>query len=305
MGVIKDYVNQGFSVGDITVSTFDETGARIRIKDFYDLDLVERQRIVNLAGKVDVELINTENKITVETDGKLAEYYKSSEVDSKFYNKTETDSKFYNKTEIESAYVKKTQLATPESPGVISINEMKKQIRMSEILGVLGLNYGGYFGISLKNIEANKVYFYEDAAAGRLTPYVALSTKSGTFLTPDTDNFKNLTIRDNLFYKKLDIVLPGNEYIRLANAYIHGNMLFIDGFIMNSEALNSLPADSTIAVLNLMIPALTNYGIYDATMAGSNLSVYSDFRIKKYLNTSVVSGQPFLIAAGLTKGTIS
>ena len=63
MGVIKDYVNQGFSVGDITVSTFDETGARIRIKDFYDLDLVERQRIVNLAGKVDVELINTENKI--------------------------------------------------------------------------------------------------------------------------------------------------------------------------------------------------------------------------------------------------
>ncbi len=177
--------------------------------------------------------------------------------------------------------------------------------RKGDILGVLGVEYGGDFGTDLIQIEAGKGYFYKDIATGIETPYVALLNKSGIFITPDIDNFKSLTNRDNLFYEKLDITLPGNEYIKLSNAYILGNMLFIDGFIMNSGALNALANDSTIAVLNLMIPALTNYGIYDATIAGSSLSVYSDFRIKKYLSISVVSGQPFLIVTGLTKGTIS
>lgn len=199
MGVIKDYVNQGFTVGDITVSTFDETGARIRIKDFYDLDLIERQRIVNLAGKVDVELLGIENKITVETDDKFKEYYKSSEIDTKFYNKTDTDSKFYNKaetdsklntyatkSEISAGYVPKTLEAQETIKGITNFKDMKKQVNY-----LSGAEYkeNNEFGSNLKNITAGEMYYYVNK------PYMAIKTASSVsgFLAPDGTNFLSIT----------------------------------------------------------------------------------------------------------------
>lgn len=203
MGAIKDYVNQGFTVGDVTVSTFDETGARIRIKDFYDLDLVERQRIVNLAGKVDVELLNIENKIKVETDGKFTEYYKSSEVDTKFYNKTEMDSKLSNyntKTEISNTYVPKTLTAQETMKGITNFKDIKKQVNY---LSGAGYKDNNEFGSSLKSLVKGEMYYYGNI------PYMAKTnaTNSSGFLVPDTTNFqdiRNMTINDTLYKELLE-----------------------------------------------------------------------------------------------------
>ncbi len=192
MGAIKDYVNQGFAVGDIAVNTFDETGARIRIKDFYDLDLMERKRIVDFAGKVDVELLNLENKIIVETDGKFAEYYKSSEIDTKFYKKTEIDSKFSNyntKTEISDSYVPKTLTAQETIKGITNFKDMKKQVNY-----LSGADYkdNNEFGNSLKNIITGEMYYYGTK------PYMAkvTATNASGYLVPDTINFLSITNKD-------------------------------------------------------------------------------------------------------------
>ncbi len=189
MGAIKDYVNQGFAVGDITVSTYDETGARIRIKDFYDLDLIERQRVVNFAGKVDVELLNIENKITVETDGKFSEYYKSSEIDTKFYNKSETDGKlssYPTKSEVSSNYVPKTLEAQESIKGITNFKDMKKQVNY-----LSGAEYkdNNEFGSNLKSIIKGEMYYYGTK------PYIAIKTVSNAsgFLAPDSTNFADIT----------------------------------------------------------------------------------------------------------------
>ena len=166
MGAIKDYVNQGFAVGDITVSTYDETGARIRIKDFYDLDLIERQRVVNFAGKVDVELLNIENKITVETDGKLSGYP--------------------TKSEVSSDYVPKTLEAQESIKGITNFKDMKKQVNY-----LSGAEYkdNNEFGSNLKSIIKGEMYYYGTK------PYIAIKTVSNAsgFLAPDSTNFADIT----------------------------------------------------------------------------------------------------------------
>ena len=59
---LKSEINTGFSVGDVTTSSYDES-ARIKIKDFYFLDELERKKLVKLAEKIDTELAIRDNKL--------------------------------------------------------------------------------------------------------------------------------------------------------------------------------------------------------------------------------------------------
>lgn len=62
---IKDSINKGFTIGDITTSKYDSE-AMIKVKDYYELDKLEREKLLELAGQIDIELtkrdIETENK---------------------------------------------------------------------------------------------------------------------------------------------------------------------------------------------------------------------------------------------------
>ena len=62
MGVIKDIINKGFTVGDVTTTDFDDE-AKIKVKDFYELDRLERKKTLELAGRVDTELVKRDAEI--------------------------------------------------------------------------------------------------------------------------------------------------------------------------------------------------------------------------------------------------
>lgn len=195
-------------------------------------------------------------------------------------------------------------LATETEAGIISINEIIQAIRMSETLNILGLEYGGDFGTDLTSIEANKVYFYKDTTTGRSIPYVALADKTGTFITPDTDNFKSLTNRDNLFHKKLSITTSAVNGINLSIAYMYANLIFVNGYITDATTLNNIPVGQTIVNLSGMIPELSSYGIYPTTVTGSNLDIQSNFALTKATGLTFQNGEHFTITAGVYKGTI-
>ena len=59
---IRDDLNKGFTVGDVTTTNFDDE-AKIKVKDFYELDRLERTKVLELAGRVDIELIKRDTKI--------------------------------------------------------------------------------------------------------------------------------------------------------------------------------------------------------------------------------------------------
>ena len=253
MGAIKDYVNQGFAVGDITVSTYDETGARIRIKDFYDLDLIERQRVVNFAGKVDVELLNIENKITVETDGKFSEYYKSSEIDTKFYNKSETDGKlsgYPTKSEVSSDYVPKTLEAQESIKGITNFKDMKKQVNY-----LSGAEYkdNNEFGSDLKNITEGQMYYYGNK------PYMAIKTASNTtgFLVPDSTNFIDIS------NKSL------NNSRNLHEQMIFGNEMW-RAMLINTNTPYAAPAGYKLKSISAIHPGTVTSIVFSVNTAAGN-----------------------------------
>ncbi len=59
---IKDDLNKPFTIGDVTTANFDDE-ARIKVKDFYELDRLERTKTLELAGRVDVELVKRDTEI--------------------------------------------------------------------------------------------------------------------------------------------------------------------------------------------------------------------------------------------------
>ena len=59
---IRDDLNKGFVVGDITTTNFDDE-AKIKVKDFYELDRLERTKTLELAGRVDIELVKRDTEI--------------------------------------------------------------------------------------------------------------------------------------------------------------------------------------------------------------------------------------------------
>ncbi len=59
---IKDDLNKGFTVGDVTTTNFDDE-AKIKVKDFYELDRLERAKTLELAGRVDIELVKRDAEI--------------------------------------------------------------------------------------------------------------------------------------------------------------------------------------------------------------------------------------------------
>ncbi len=59
---VKDDLNKGFTIGDVTTVNFDDD-AKIKVKDFYELDRLERTKILELAGRVDIELVKRDTNI--------------------------------------------------------------------------------------------------------------------------------------------------------------------------------------------------------------------------------------------------
>lgn len=59
---IKDEINKGFTVGDITTTKYDDE-AKIKVKDFYDLDKLNRGKVLQLAGLTDIELAERDIRI--------------------------------------------------------------------------------------------------------------------------------------------------------------------------------------------------------------------------------------------------
>ncbi len=59
---VKDDLNKGFTVGDVTTTNFDDE-AKIKVKDFYELDRLERTKTLELAGRVDIELVKRDTAI--------------------------------------------------------------------------------------------------------------------------------------------------------------------------------------------------------------------------------------------------
>ena len=179
------------------------------------------------------------------------------------------------------------------------------EVRMGDTLNILGLSYGGNFGADLTNIEADKVYFYKDPVSGRETPYVATVDKIGVFITPDIDNFTSLTNRDNLFYKKLNIVTPTSTNFYLNTAYIISNMLIVNAYVTDPNTLNLATLGTEFVNIGTAIPEIKNYGILSDTIAGINLIIKDNFALAK--SSSMINfyqGQHFRIICGLTKGTI-
>ena len=68
-------------------------------------------------------------------------------------------------------------------------------IRSTEAAYITGAAYGDVFGTTLTSIEKGKVYYYWDSVKKTYIPYEALTTsaKSGGFITPDVNNFKNIS----------------------------------------------------------------------------------------------------------------
>ena len=59
---IRDDLNKGFTIGDVTTVNYDDE-ARIKVKDFYELDRLERTKTLELAGRVDIELVKRDTAI--------------------------------------------------------------------------------------------------------------------------------------------------------------------------------------------------------------------------------------------------
>lgn len=59
---IKDDLNKGFTIGDITTSKYDDE-AQIKVKEYYELDKLERGKLLELAGKTDIELAKRDIRI--------------------------------------------------------------------------------------------------------------------------------------------------------------------------------------------------------------------------------------------------
>lgn len=208
---------------------------------------------------------------------------------------------YLTKEEANEKFVRQTQIANESERGIIS----GLDIRRTEILNVLGIDYGGEFGENLTSIKADKVYFYKDPKSGRTTPYVALVSKTGIFKTPEIGLFTSLTNRDNLLYKKLTLAHSTLNNINIVNAFLFGNLLFVNGFVTNATWFNSLPVGSAIANIGTMIPEIMNHGVENTTVTGTNLDLRTDFSLTKALaNLTVKEAEHFTIIAGLTKGTI-
>ena len=90
--------------------------------------------------------------------------------------------------------------STETERGIIS----DLDIRSREAAYILGAAYGDVFGTTLTRIIAGKTYYYWDSTKQIYIPYLALknSTKVAGFITPDIDNFSNLSSQNMTYQLK-------------------------------------------------------------------------------------------------------
>ncbi len=62
MGIIRDSINRGFTVGDVTTVDYDSE-AKIKVKEYYELDKLERKKLLELAEQIDAELAKRDIKL--------------------------------------------------------------------------------------------------------------------------------------------------------------------------------------------------------------------------------------------------
>ena len=98
---------------------------------------------------------------------------------------------YLTKDEASNTYVKNILIASETERGIIS----DLDIRSREAAYILGAAYGDVFGTTLTSIEKGKTYYYWDSMKKTYIPYEALTTsaKTGGFITPDVNNFKNIS----------------------------------------------------------------------------------------------------------------
>ena len=161
---------------------------------------------------------------------------------------------------------------------------MEDFARKHDILGVLGVAYGGTFGTALTSIEKGKVYYYWDSVKKSYTPYQALhtTTKIGGFITPDAGLFTNIS-NTNLSYTIFDDTTNYKIYFdrqtkilkiikkRTAKMTLESLVSQILNFIANSD-YTILPgvifSNFNTALVSSEAKVYTGYGIFQSTSTG-------------------------------------
>lgn len=275
MGNIKNIVNRGITVGDITVSDYGKD-ARIKIKDFYILDKINRNRTLELAEAADNEL----NTIIINVNEKFREYYTSDEVKFKFCSKKEVDEKLENyitKKKTEELYVPKILTAEKTIRGIVNFHDMRKQIN-----NLSGAEYkeGNELGQDLKQIINKEIYYYNNKV------YIAKAEASDPagFTTPVESLFQNITNMELSKriseLEKVTILLNNQISSNLSNIFGNaqlvrvGKTVIFSGFIRadNSEALTVFNTSNSLIMI---LP----YKPVAYTQVQPNLTLNTDGRV--------------------------
>ena len=155
-------------------------------------------------------------------------------------------------------------------------------IRSTEAAYVLGAKYGGTFGSALTSIEKGKVYYYYDLVKKSYTPYQALYTKTGSFITPNAGSFIDIS-NNNLAYTSFDSTADFKMYFdrqtnvlkiikkSTAKMTLESLVSRIINFIVNSDYTilpGTIFSNFNTGLVASNINVYTGYGIFQSTSGG-------------------------------------
>ena len=184
----------------------------------------------------------------------------------------------------------------------IGINDLDVYDKVLKRL-ILGRPIGGIFGPELKSVKKDHIYIYVDSE-GNSTPYLALTNKEGIISDPSMGTFHNMSVRENLYYKKLEVMIPSMNEVNISGAYLMMNMLIVNAFVGNPSPINAAPLGTEMVNLGTMIPEIANYGCDSNTIAGINLIIKQNFALAKSSSgITFYPGQHFAVITGLYKGS--
>ena len=186
---------------------------------------------------------------------------------------------YLTKEEAANRYVKNTQLAAKNTRGIIS----DLDIRSREAAYILGAAYGDVFGTTLTSIIAGKTYYYWDSTKQIYIPYLALKsgTKAGGYITPDIDNFSNLSSQNMTYQLKnysdflmyldrqtLILHIMKRNTLESTLEYVTSQII---SFINNNDYTilpGTLLGNFNVALRNNTSKVYNAYGIFQSTSTG-------------------------------------
>ena len=157
-------------------------------------------------------------------------------------------------------------------------------IRSTEAAYVLGAEYGGTFGTDLTSIEKGKVYYYYDSVKKSYTPYQALHTITGSFITPDAGLFANIS-NNNLAYTIFSDTTDYKIYFdRQTNILriIKKSAVKMTLEFLVARILNFI-ANSDYTILSGTI-----FSNFNTTLVSSEANVYTGYGIFQSTSTGIV-----------------